>query len=118
MSELIIPPQIVVPSHLRKLYESAMKLYDETKALETAENICDNIDDFEPDSLKLMSVAQQKRRFAADQMTDAMNLECVPCSIKIDRYGLVQRHVLNISELKNGACNTCKTPIVLEWRMV
>jgi hypothetical protein len=109
---------IIVPSHMKKLYESAMKLYDEAQALEIVRNICDNVSGFDDDSLATMDAEEQKRRFAADQMTDAMNLECVPCSIKVDRYGLVHRHVLNISELKNGACNTCKTPIVLEWRMV
>ena len=43
--------KIVVPAHLRRLYESAMQNYDEAHAIETARNICSDkfIDAEDPD---------------------------------------------------------------------
>lgn len=113
--KIIEQPKIVVPSHLRRLYESAMKNYDEAQALETARNICDNIQDFDADSLKLMDDDEQKRRFAVDRMVDAMCLTCDHGSLQVKCRTL---HCLTMSDLKAGFCTQCKTPIVLEWKVI
>jgi len=107
-------PKIVVPKHLMKLYESAMRNYDEAKALEIVRNICDNVSGFDDEALKTMDAEEQKRRFAADRMADALDLTC-DNKEGLPRYSSPKH--LTMSDLKAGFCTGCKTPIVLEWKV-
>jgi hypothetical protein len=111
---------IVVPKHLKKLYESAMRMMNEEHALQVATIICEDVTDFDKDSLELMDKETTKRYYACSQFVLALDIECPTCRathIKKKGWEPTTKKIVSAASLNARKCLECKTPITLEWEV-
>ena len=113
-------PTIIVPSHLRKLYESAMQYADDSRAIFKAIEITEDLDGIEKETIDVQRNHAEKLEFASNKIISALDLRCPACDDRhAKKWGVGVRAIpACIIDLKRGSCMACGTPIVLEWKVV